>query len=112
MDRWTDLHKKNTTPATISLVKEVFDTSHDIFERVKQEEKNLETAIRNTFYEPKKHKKKSSIGRKILGMFHFATLTTILFFILLVISNWSAYSTFAGAFLSPEKLQNEQKNLE
>lgn len=112
MDRWTDLHKNKAKPATISLVKEVFDVSHDIFEFAKKEEKILENLITKTPENTKKTKKKATIWRKLSGAFHFVLLTNIIFFVLLVISNWSAYSTFAGAFLSPEKLQNEQKIIE
>ena len=119
MDRWTDLHKKHTY-STITLVKEVFNTSHDIFELAKkEEEKIIETSgkilgnlLEKSTETPKKNKKTPTWRRKISGAFHFVLLTNIIFFILLVISNWSAYSTFASAFLAPEKLQNEQKAIE
>ncbi|MBP7806428.1 sortase, partial [Candidatus Gracilibacteria bacterium] len=81
-----------------NLVQEVFDTSHDVFDWVKKEEKQL--------------KKKHKWLRNLSGMVHFVLLTSILFIILLLISNWSAYSTFAGAYLAPEKLANEQKTIE
>jgi LPXTG-site transpeptidase (sortase) family protein len=119
MDRWTDLHKKHTY-STITLVKEVFNTSHDIFELAKKEEEKLfdtsskliKNLLKTEPETPKKSKKKTTMWRKLSGAFHFVLLTNIIFFVLLVISNWSAYSTFAGAFLSPEKLQNEQKIIE
>ncbi len=112
MDRWTDLHKKNTNTAPIRLVEEVINTSHDIFEFAKKEEKILENLILGTEKTGKKAKKRPTWWRKISGLFHFILLTNIIFFVLLVISNWSAYSTFAGAFLAPQRLQNEQKAIE
>jgi hypothetical protein len=97
-NRWSDLQPKNGHNKPISLVQEVFSTSHDVFEWVKKEEKQIQ----------KKHKWVKNMS----GALHFILLTSILFIILLLISNWSAYSTFAGAFLAPEKLTIEQKTIE
>jgi hypothetical protein len=97
-NRWSDLQPQNRNNKPISLVKEVFNTSHDVFDWVKKEEKQI----------AKKHKWLKNLS----GMVHFVLLTSILFIILLVISNWSAYSTFAGAYLAPERLVNEQKTIE
>lgn len=43
---------------------------------------------------------------------HFLLLTSIIFVILLLLSNWSAYSAFARAILAPEQLEQEQQLLE
>jgi len=80
------------------VVREIFDTSHDIIDWAKKEEKKIE----------KKHK----WLKKIKWLVHFLFLTSIIFVILLLLSNWSAYSAFARAILDPGQLVEEQKAIE
>ena len=105
-NRWSDLQPQNPNNKPISLVQEVFNTSEDVLDWVKKEEKHL------IGMPSKQLKKKHKWLRSLSGMVHFVFLTSILFILLLVISNWSAYSTFAGAYLAPERLINKQKTIE
>lgn len=88
--------KKHQEPTKI--VHEIFNTSHDIIDWAKKEEKKIE----------KKHK----WIKDVRAILHFLFLTGIIFVILILLSNWSAYSAFARAILLPEQLEQEQKLLE
>jgi sortase (surface protein transpeptidase) len=77
---------------------EIFDTTEDVLDWVEHTEK--------------KFQKKHHWFKKIRPFFHFALLTSILFAFLLLVSNWSAYSTFARAVVAPEKLVETQKSIE
>lgn len=79
-------------------MKAIFDTSSDIFEWAKKEEKILE----------KRHK----WIKKIKNSVNFAFLTSIIFVILLCVSNWQAYSAYARAFFFPEGLKEDERNIE
>lgn len=46
------------------------------------------------------------------AIIHFLFLTSIIFIILILLSNWSAYSAFARAILLPEELEQEQIAME
>jgi len=93
-----DIHPKKTDSKPTKIVHEFFDTSHDVFDWAKKEEKKIE----------KKHK----WVKNVRGMIHFLLLTSIIFVILLLLSNWSAYSAFARAILTPEALEQEQQAME
>lgn len=88
--------KKGSEPTKI--IHEIFDTSHDIIDWAKKEEKKIQ----------KKHK----WLKNIRWMLHFLFLTSIIFVILLLVSNWSAYSAFARAILAPEQLEQEKQAME
>lgn len=77
---------------------EFFDTTHDVLEWVEHTEK--------------KFQKKHHWFKKIRSFFHFTLLTSILFFVLLLIANWSSYTTFARALLAPSQLVDTKKAIE
>ncbi len=80
------------------IVREIFNTSHDIIDWAKKEEKKIE----------KKHK----WVKNTRSVIHFFFLTGIIFVILILLSNWSAYSAFARAILVPEQLEQERIAME
>lgn len=88
--------KKNLEPTKI--VQEIFNTSHDVIDWAKKEEKKIE----------KKHK----WLKNVRAIMHFIFLTGIIFVILILLSNWSAYSAFARAILMPEQLAQEKIAIE
>lgn len=88
--------KKNLEPTKI--VQEIFETSHDVIDWAKKEEKKIE----------KKHK----WLKNVRAIMHFIFLTGIIFVILILLSNWSAYSAFARAILMPEQLAQEKIAIE
>lgn len=88
--------KKNLEPTKI--VQEIFETSHDVIDWAKKEEKKIE----------KKHK----WLKNVRAIMHFIFLTGIIFVILILLSNWSAYSAFARAILMPEQLEQEKIAIE
>lgn len=88
--------KKNLEPTKI--VQEIFETSHDVIDWAKKEEKKIE----------KKHK----WVKNVRAIMHFIFLTGIIFVILILLSNWSAYSAFARAILMPEQLEQEKIAIE
>lgn len=88
--------KKNLEPTKI--VQEIFNTSHDVIDWAKKEEKKIE----------KKHK----WLKNVRAIMHFIFLTGIIFVILILLSNWSAYSAFARAILMPEQLEQEKIAIE
>jgi hypothetical protein len=77
---------------------ELFDTTHDVLDWVEHTEK--------------KFQKKHHWFKKTRSFFHFILLTSILFFSLLVIANWSSYTTFARALLAPSQLVDTKKAIE
>lgn len=93
-----DIHPKKTTKEPAKIVHEIFDSTHDIIDWAKKEEVKIE----------KKHR----WLRNIRSMIHFVLLTSLLFVILLLLSNWSAYSAFARAMLAPDQLEQEQQAME
>lgn len=93
-----DIHPKKPTKEPAKIVHEIFDTTHDIIDWAKKEEVKIE----------KKHK----WLRNIRSFIHFILLTSLLFVILLLLSNWSAYSAFARAIIAPEQLEQEQQAIE
>lgn len=56
--------------------------------------------------------KKHSWIKNFRNIINFILLTSILFVALLLISNWSAYSAFARAIISPEALLEEKAAME
>ncbi len=62
--------------------------------------------------EEEKVEKKYRWVKKIRAFFHFIFLTSIIFIVLLLVSNWSAYSAFARSMIAPEALQKEQAAIE
>jgi hypothetical protein len=99
MAYWYDLkpHRNKKNSGTIVL-QEVFDTSEDVLSWVMHEEKKIE------------HNHKWV--KKTRTILNFILLTSTIFFILLVISNWSAYSAFARDMISPERLETEKREIE
>lgn len=97
MNTWHDIthHKKHHT---LHVSRELFDTTEDVLDWLEHTEK--------------KFQKKHHWFKKIRPLFHFILLTSILFSILLLVSNWSAYTTFARAVLSPGELIKTQKSIE
>lgn len=93
-----DIHPRTSHTEPTRIVHEIFDTSHDIIEWIKKEETKIE--------------KKHTWVKKAKAIIHFLLLTSILFVVLLLLSNWSAYSAFARAILAPEALEHEQHLLE
>ncbi len=93
-----DIHPKKTAKEPAKIVHEIFDTTHDIIDWAKKEEVKIE----------KKHR----WLRNIRSFIHFILLTSLLFVILLLLSNWSAYSAFARAMLAPDQLEQEQQAME
>lgn len=93
-----DIHRKKSHQEPTKIVRELFDTTHDVLEWAKKEEKKVE----------KKHKWIKNIRSTI----HFILLTSLLFVILLLLSNWSAYSAFARAILVPDELEQEKQAME
>lgn len=93
-----DIHPKKAAHEPTKIIHEIFDTSHDVIEWARKEEIKIE----------KKHK----WLKKIKSVIHFLLLTSIIFVILLLLSNWSAYSAFARAILAPEELEQEQQAME
>lgn len=98
MAYWNDIHQKNHTKKHDIVLGEIFDTSHDILNWVKKEEKKIE--------------KHHSWVKNLRGMVHFIFMTSIIFLILLLASNWSAYSAFARALIQPEALAAEKIQME
>jgi len=97
MNIWHDItHHKKHHQWYIS--REFFDTTEDVLDWVDHTEK--------------KFQKKHHWFKKFRRFFHFILLTSILFSFLLLVSNWPAYSAFARAILSPEKLVETQKSIE
>lgn len=94
----SDIHKKNSHHKHDIIIREIFNTSHDVLDWVKKEEKKIE--------------KRHSWVKNLRGIIHFICMTSIIFLILLLLSNWSAYTTFARAFIHPEALQAEKIQLE
>lgn len=93
-----DIHPKKPAKEPAKIVHEIFDTTHDIIDWAKKEEVKIE----------KKHR----WLRNIRSFIHFILLTSLLFIILLLLSNWSAYSAFARAMLAPDQLEQEQQAME
>ena len=93
-----DIHPKKTAKEPAKIVHEIFDSTHDIIDWAKKEEIKVE----------RKHK----WLRNIRSVIHFVLLTSLLFVILLLLSNWSAYSAFARAMLAPDQLEQEQQAME
>lgn len=93
-----DIHPKKPAKEPAKIVHEIFDTTHDIIDWAKKEEVKIE----------KKHR----WLRNIRSFIHFILLTSLLFVILLLLSNWSAYSAFARAMLAPDQLEQEQQAME
>jgi len=97
MNIWRDItsHKKNHS---LHVTREFFDTTEDVFDWVEHAEK--------------KFQKKHHWFKKIRPFFHFVLLTGILFALLLLVANWSAYTAFARAILIPSQLAETQKAIE
>jgi hypothetical protein len=93
-----DIHPKKPTHEPTKIIHEIFDTTHDVIDWAKKEEIKIE----------KKHK----WLRNIRSIIHFVLLTSMLFVILLLLSNWSAYSAFARAIIAPGQLEEEQQAME
>jgi LPXTG-site transpeptidase (sortase) family protein len=93
-----DIHPKKPTHEPTKIIHEIFDTTHDVIDWAKKEEIKIE----------KKHK----WLKNVRSIIHFVLLTSMLFVILLLLSNWSAYSAFARAILAPEQLEQEQQAME
>ena len=98
MAYWNDIHQKNQTRKRDIVLGEIFDTSHDILSWVKKEEKKIE--------------KRHTWVKNLRGAIHFVFMTSIIFIILLLASNWSAYTTFARALIKPEALVAEKVQME
>lgn len=97
MNIWHDItHHKKHHQWPIS--REFFDTTEDVLGWVEHTEK--------------KFQKKHHWFKKFRRFFHFIILTSILFSFLLLVSNWPAYSAYARAILSPDKLVETQKSIE
>jgi len=97
MKIWRDIthhHKHKHSAQTY----ELFDTTHDVLDWVEHTEK--------------KFQKKHHWFKKVRSLFHFMLLTSILFFGLLLLSNWSAYTIFARALFVPSQLADTQKAIE
>ncbi len=92
-----DLHKKKKD-STIHITRDIFSVSHDPFSWIEQVEQ--------------KKRKKNPLIRGIVWVLHFSVITSILFAILLLASNWSAYTAFARAILVPEELEAEKDTIE
>ena len=105
MPFWNDLHDPHTHKKDDIILADIFDTSHDILTWVKKEEMKIEK------FEHKIEKKHTWV-KKLRALVHFVLLTSIIFFGLLLISNWSAYSAFAKSIIAPEALQTEKKQIE
>ncbi|MEI6711867.1 MAG: hypothetical protein WCK88_06965 [bacterium] len=97
MNIWNDIvhHRKHHT---LHVSREFFDTKEDVMDWVNHTEK--------------KFQKKHHWFKKVRPFFHFILLTSILFVVLLFISNWSAYTTFARAIVAPAQLAETQKSIE
>ncbi len=93
-----DLQHPQKRQEPTKIVREIFNTSHDIIDWAKKEEKKIE----------KKHK----WVKNTRSVIHFFFLTGIIFVILILLSNWSAYSAFARAILVPEQLEQERIAME
>lgn len=98
MPYWNDLQHPHTKQKRDIVIGEIFNTSHDVLNWVKKEERKIE--------------KNHTWFKKIKGAAHFMSMTSIIFVILLFISNWSAYTTFARALLKPETLNAEKVQIE
>jgi hypothetical protein len=105
MAYWNDLHQKNKGHKHDIVIRDVFSTSHDVIGWVKKEEKYLNGLS-------KKIEKQHSWVKNLRGIIHFICMTSIIFLILLLVSNWSAYTTFARALIQPEALAAEKIQLE
>lgn len=93
-----DIHTNKSTREPTRIIDEIFDTTHDIIKWAQKEEIKIE----------KKHKWLKNIKSTV----HFLLLTSIIFVVLLLLSNWSAYSAFARAILDPGELEQEQQIME
>lgn len=98
MPYWNDIHPQNHTKKREIILGEIFDTSQDVIHWVKKEEKKIE--------------KRHAWVRNLRSIIHFILMTSIIFFVLLLVSNWSAYSAFARAIITPQALVEERKILE
>jgi hypothetical protein len=98
MAYWNDIHQKNTQNKHDIIIREIFDTSHDVLNWVKKEEKKIE--------------KRHTWVKNLRGVIHFVFMTSIIFLVLLLASNWSAYSAFARALIQPEVLATEKVEME
>lgn len=97
MKYFRDLHKK-THKHQIALVHEVFDSSHDIIGWLKKEEIKI--------------KKRIQAIKQIKIFFHFIFLTCIIFTVLILVTNWSAYSAFARTIIAPWELEETKNTIE
>jgi len=97
MNIWRDIthHKKHHT---LHVSREFFNTTEDVLDWVEHTEK--------------KFQKKHHWFKKVRPFFHFVLVTSILFAVLLLVANWSSYTTFARAMLAPEVLVETQKSIE
>lgn len=93
-----DIRHGHKSQEHTKIVCEIFNTSHDVIDWAKKEEKKIE--------------KKHTWVKNVRAILHFLFLTSIIFVILILLSNWSAYSAFARAILLPEQLEQEQKLIE
>lgn len=98
MPYWNDIHAQSYKKKSDKVLSEIFDASHDVIHWVKKEEKRIE--------------KKHTWARNLRSIIHFIMMTSIIFTILLFLSNWSAYSAFARSIISPQILVEEKKVLE
>jgi len=98
MTLMNDIQPRKGSHEPTKIVQEIFNTSHDVIDWAKKEEKKIE----------KKHK----WVKNVRAMLHFVFLTGIIFVILILLSNWSAYSAFARAILMPEQLEQEKIAME
>lgn len=93
-----DIQPRKKNLETTKIVQEIFNTSHDVIDWAIKEEKKIE--------------KKHTWVKNVRAIMHFIFLTGIIFVILILLSNWSAYSAFARAILMPEQLEQEKIAIE
>lgn len=97
MNIWRDIthHRKHHHH---SVSHEFFETKEDILDWVDHTER--------------KFQKKHHWFKKVRPFFHFILLTSILFALLLLVSNWAAYTAFARAIVMPGKLEETKNSIE
>lgn len=97
MNLWRDI-TKSKKHHTINISREFCDIKEDVLDLLEHVEK--------------KFHKKHRWFKKIRPLIHFALLTSILFSVLFLVANWSAYAAFARVLFTPHELTETQKSIE